>query len=125
LGRTQSGIADSIVVVHAKSEGPREAAGEIAHQLAFLDMAMIVVFVSPFYDPAIFIDELTQTIPGVPIFSCTTAGELAPCGWAEDSVVAMAFNADDFIVAARPFPKLSTFRVDRGRPSGNFVRRRK
>ena len=115
MGGKQDGAADSIVVAHAKAVGPREAAGEISRQFAFSDLAMIVVFVSPFYDPVIFIEELTRRIPQTPIFGCTTAGELAPGGWDEDSVVAMGFSASDFIVAARPFPDLSTFRVDRGR----------
>jgi hypothetical protein len=115
LGRKQSGVADSIVVAHAKSVGPLEAAAEISRQLASLDLAMIVVFVSPFYDSAIFIEELTQQIPDVPIFGCTTAGELAPGGWEENSVVAMGFRTEDFVVAARSFMNLSTFRVDRGR----------
>ena len=115
MGGTQSSVADSIVVAQAKTAGPREAAEEISRQLASLDLAMIIVFVSPYYDPAIFIEELTCRIPGTPIFGCTTAGELAPSGWEEDSVVAMGFIAADFIVAARPFPDLSAFRVDHGR----------
>ncbi len=76
---------------------------------------MIIVFVSPYYDPAIFIEELTCHIPGTPVFGCTTAGELTPNGWEEDSVVAMGFSAEDFTIAARPFPDLSAFRVDHGR----------
>ena len=115
MGGTQISIRDSIVVAQAKTVGPREAAEEISRQLASLDLAMIIVFVSPFYDPAIFIEELTCRIPDAPIFGCTTAGELAPSGWEEDSVVAMGFSAEDFIVAARPFLDLSAFRVDHGR----------
>jgi len=115
LGGQQGGVADSIVVAHVKTVGAREAAAEISRQLVSFDLAMIIVFVSPFYDPAMFIAELTQRVPGVPIFGCTTAGELAPGGWDEDSVVAMGFKSEDFIVAARIFPDLSTFRVDRGR----------
>nr|WP_245320452.1 FIST N-terminal domain-containing protein [Bradyrhizobium lablabi] len=87
----------------------------MSRQLAPLDLAMIIVFVSPSYDPAIFIEELTCQIPDTPIFGCTTAGELAPGGWEEDSVVALGFNAADFVVAARPFLDLSGFRVDHGR----------
>jgi hypothetical protein len=67
LGGTQNGVGDSIVVAQAKTVGPREAAEEISRQLASLDLAMIIVFVSPFYDPAIFIEELTCQIPGTPI----------------------------------------------------------
>ena len=115
MGVTQISVGDSIVVAQTKTVGPREAAEEISRQLASLDLAMIIVFVSPFYDPETFIEELTCRIPETPIFGCTTAGELAPSGWEEDSVVAMGFSAKDFIIAARPFPDLSTFRVDHGR----------
>ncbi|MBR0794240.1 FIST C-terminal domain-containing protein [Bradyrhizobium jicamae] len=76
---------------------------------------MVTVFVSPFYDPEIFIAELSRRMPDTPIFGCTTAGELSPGGWDEDSVVAMGFDAADFVIAARPLLELSTFRVDRGR----------
>ncbi len=100
-GRTpvaeQHGSAtDSIVVVQAKTNGPRQAADEIARQLAMADLAMLVVFVSPFYDPQTFIAELSCRMPDVPIFGCTTAGELSPDGWSDNSVVAMGFNASDF-----------------------------
>ena len=115
MGGTKIGVSDGIVVAQTKAVGPREAAEEISRQLASLDLAMIVVFVSPFYNPATFIEELTCRLPDAPIFGCTTAGELAPSGWEEDSVVAMGFSAKDFIIAARPFPDLSTFRVDHGR----------
>lgn len=62
MGGTQSSVADSIVVAQAKTAGPREAAEEISRQLASLDLAMIIVFVSPYYDPAIFIEELAKNI---------------------------------------------------------------
>lgn len=115
LAEKHSGAADSIVVAQAKTDGPREAADEIARQLARAKLAMVTVFVSPFYDPETFIAELSRRMPDTPIFGCTTAGELSPAGWDEDSVVAMGFNAADFVIAARPLLDLSTFRVDRGR----------
>nr|WP_312016992.1 FIST N-terminal domain-containing protein [Bradyrhizobium jicamae] len=104
-----------MVVAQAKTEEPRAAAAEIARQLARAKLAMVTVFVSPFYDPEIFIAELSRRMPDTPIFGCTTAGELSPGGWDEDSVVAMGFDAADFVIAARPLLELSTFRVDRGR----------
>lgn len=76
---------------------------------------MVVVFVSPFYDPAIFIREISQRMSGTPVFGCTTAGELSSNGWEEDSVVALGFNAADFIIWACPLFDLSSFRVDCGR----------
>jgi hypothetical protein len=111
----QGNVADSIVVAHAKAEGPHEAAEEIGRQLADADLAMVVVFVSPFYDPSAFIRKISLRMPDTPVFGCTTAGELAPHGWEENSVVALGFDAGDFIISACSLPDLSTFRVDRGR----------
>jgi hypothetical protein len=115
LAEKQGVTTESIVVAQTKTSGPREAADEIARQLTKARLAMAVVFVSPFYDPEIFIAELSRRMPDTPIFGCTTAGELSPGGWEEDSVVAMGFNAADFVIAARPLPGLATFRVDHGR----------
>lgn len=115
MAEKHGSAGDSIVVAQAKTGDPRDAAAEIARQLVRAKLAMVTVFVSPFYDPEIFIAELSRRMPETPIFGCTTAGELSLGGWDEDSVVAMGFNADDFVIAARPLLELSTFRVDRGR----------
>src|SRR6516164_671040 len=115
LAEKQGSVADSIVVAQAKAAGPFAAAKEISLQLAPLDLAMVVVFVSPFYEPAVFIKELCRRLPDIPIYGCTTAGELSSNGWDEDSVVALGFSAADFIVAAGAFLDLSSFRVDQGR----------
>jgi hypothetical protein len=115
LVQAQASATDSIVVAQAKTGSALDAAREIARQLSPADLAMIVVFVSPFYDPHGFIAELSSLAPDIPIYGCTTAGELSLNGWEEDSVVAMGFRSDDFVVAARPLFDLATFRVDRGR----------
>ena len=115
MAGVQGTVADSIVVAQAKAAGPLEAAEDIARQFASADLAMAVVFVSPFYDPSAFIHELSHRMPDTPVFGCTTAGELAPHGWEEDSVVALGFNAEDFIISACALPDLSSFRIDRGR----------
>jgi hypothetical protein len=115
LAEERGSVADSIVVAQAKAAGPFAAAKEISLQLAPLDLAMVVVFVSPFYEPAVFIKELCRRLPDIPICGCTTAGELSPNGWDEDSVVALGFSATDFIVAATALLDLSSFRVDQGR----------
>jgi hypothetical protein len=115
LAERQDSVANSIVVAYAKAAGPHEAAEDIRRQLASADLAMVVVFVSPFYDPSAFIGEISRRMPDMPVFGCTTAGELAPHGWEEDSVVALGFDAEDFIISARALPDLSTFRIDHGR----------
>lgn len=107
-------VPNSIVVTGAKAAGSLEAAEDIVRQLASAELAMVLVFVSPFYDPSSFIKEISQQMPDTPVFGCTTAGEIAPHGWEEDSVVALGFAAEDFIVSACVLPDLSSFRIDGG-----------
>ncbi len=83
---------------------------------------MVLVFLSPHYDPNEFIAEVTTRLTGIPVYGCTTAGELSPDGWEDNSVVALAFAADDFTVFAQPIFGLSGFRVDEGRRLGNQLR---
>jgi hypothetical protein len=111
----EANVVDSIVVAQAKTVGPFAAAKEISLQFASMNLAMVIVFVSSFYEPEVFIKELCRRMPDTPIYGCTTAGELSPNGWDEDSVVALGFSAADFIVAARALFHLSSFRVDQGR----------
>ena len=111
----EANVVDSIVVAQAKTVGPFAAAKEISLQFASMNLAMVIVFVSSFYEPEVFIKELCRRMPDTPIYGCTTAGELSPNGWDEDSVVALGFGAADFVVAARAFLDLSSFRVDQGR----------
>lgn len=115
MAGVQATVTDSIVVAQAKAAGPLQAAEDIARQFASADLAMVVVFVSPFYDPSAFIQEFSHRMPDTPVFGCTTAGELSLQGWEEDSVVALGFSADDFIISACVLPDLSSFRVDQGR----------
>jgi len=115
LAGVQGTVTDSIVAAQVKATGPVEAAEDIARQFASSELAMIVVFVSPFYDPSSFAREISDRMPDTPVFGCTTAGELTPQGWEEDSVVALGFRAADFIISACILPNLSSFRVDQGR----------
>ena len=70
---------------------------------------MVLVFLSPYYDPHEFIAEIARLLGTTPVFGCTTAGELAPDGWGVNSVVALGFCAEDFSLVARPLPDLSNF----------------
>jgi hypothetical protein len=76
---------------------------------------MVLVFLSPYYDPHEFIAETALVLGSVPVFGCTTAGELSPDGWGDNSVVALGFAAADFSIVARPLPDLGSFRVEDGR----------
>nr|WP_249798342.1 FIST N-terminal domain-containing protein [Bradyrhizobium zhengyangense] len=81
-------------------------------------LALILVFLSPHYDPHHFIAEISRQFDTTPVCGCTTAGELAPDGWDENSVVALAFSRADFTAVVRPILNLDSFRVEDGRRIG-------
>lgn len=116
------GNTSAVAVAQAKAPSASEAAADIAGQLSPDGLAMVLVFVSPCYDPHKFTSEIAKLYGSVPVYGCTTAGELAPGGWDEDSVVAIGFSAQDFSVFAHPFLDLANFRVEDGRRLGNELR---
>lgn len=124
MGQTDVRFSSSSGVMAAKSKAATvaEAAAEIAGQLPSEGLAMILVFVSPYYDPHEFMAEIVKCLVDVPIYGCTTAGELAADGWEENSVVALAFSARDFKVVARPILDLRNFRVEEGRRVASELR---
>jgi hypothetical protein len=124
VGRTDHRFsnASGIAVAQAKTSAAREAAADIARQLPSDGLAMVLVFLSPHYDPHEFIAEIARFLKNIPVFGCTTAGELAPDGWGDNSVVALGFSAEDFSIVARPLPDLSNFRIEDGRRTGSELR---
>ncbi|MBN9001235.1 MAG: FIST C-terminal domain-containing protein, partial [Rhizobiales bacterium] len=124
VGRTENRFNDEsgVAIAQARAAEAPAAAAELAAQLPADGLAMILVFASPSYDPHQFSAELAKTFGDVPIFGCTTAGELTPDGWGDNSVVALGFSARDFTIAARPFLDLTNFRIEDGRRIGNELR---
>jgi hypothetical protein len=110
------------VIAQAKESDVPAAAAELAAQLPADGLAMILVFASPSYDPQQFCTELAKVFGDTPICGCTTAGELSPDGWGDNSVVALGFSALDFTIVARPLLDLANFRMEDGRRVGSELR---
>ncbi len=124
MGQTDFRFSDASGVAVAKSKAATvdRAVAELAAQLPSDDLALILVFLSPHYDPHHFIPEFTRQFDSTPVCGCTTAGELAPDGWDENSVVALAFSRADFSAVVRPILNLDSFRVEDGRRIGGELR---
>jgi len=116
------GGASGVAVAKSKAAGAEQAVADLAGQLPSDELALILLFVSPSYDPHQFIAEISRQFDGVPVCGCTTAGELAPDGWDENSVVALAFSRADFSAVVRPILNLDSFRVEDGRRIGAELR---
>ncbi|MFK4382498.1 hypothetical protein ACVWYQ_001376 [Bradyrhizobium sp. USDA 3397] len=111
-----------VVAVESKASTPAGAAAELASVLPASGVAAVLVFVSPRYDPQRFAAEMRTRFVGIPVFGCTTAGEIALNGWDENSIVALAFSAADFDVTAHPILGLSNFRIEDHRAIGADLR---
>lgn len=124
MRQAEARFGDSCSVVAAKSRAMTvaAAAAEIAEGLPADGLAMVMVFLSPYYDPHRFVAEMAVHFGDTPVYGCTTAGELAPDGWGENGVVALAFSSNDFSVVAKPIFGLADFRVEEGRKIGSELR---
>ncbi len=114
--------ASGVAVAKSKAATVDGAVAELVAQLPSDDLALILVFLSPHYDPHQFITEFTRQFDTTPVCGCTTAGELAPDGWDENSVVVLAFSRADFSAVVRPILNLDSFRVEDGRRIGSELR---
>jgi hypothetical protein len=96
-------------------------AGAQAAELAVrgTDVKLLVVFGSHSYDPADLVEGIAAVVPGVPTIGCSTRGEIAPDGPAENSVVVTAIGGRGFAVATAAEDGLS----GRQREAGAVVAR--
>ncbi|MBH5402990.1 FIST C-terminal domain-containing protein [Bradyrhizobium sp. CNPSo 4010] len=124
MGQTdfRFGGASGVAVAKSKAASVDDAVAELAAQLPSDGLALILVFLSPSYDPDRFIAEISRQFDDTEVCGCTTAGELAPDGWDENSVVALAFSRADFSAVVRPIFNLDSFRVEDGRRIGSELR---
>ncbi len=124
MGQTdlRFGNSSGVAVGKSKASTVEGAVAELAAQLPCDELALVLVFLSPCYDPHRFIAEITRRFGDTPVCGCTTAGELAPDGWDENSVVALAFSRQDFTAVVRPILNLDNFRVENGRQIGTELR---
>ena len=126
MGQTDVRFGDAcgVAVAKTKAQAVEDAAADIAGELPADGLAMVLVFVSPSYDPHQFIAEMAQRFSDTPVYGCTTAGELAPDGWEENSIVALGFSAADFTLVAQPVLDLTGFQVEEGRRIGVELRQK-
>ena len=81
-------------VSHAQS--PLQAVQEIAIQLKSDNIALVIFFASPSYDKDELASAINCTFGDTPTVGCSTAGEITPDGYKENTITGFALPADDF-----------------------------
>ncbi len=104
MGQSAQQICDEdpVLVATVRDAGPQETARRLRRQLPGETYAAVLVFFSPDIPPQLFAEALAEHFPGIPVFGCTTAGELGPDGISDGGAVALAFRARDFSIVAKP-----------------------
>lgn len=80
-------------------------AGQIC---AGLETGLLLVFAAATTDPAALAEAIGRHFPGTPHIACSTAGEIGPLGYSENSIVALALPADGFHVSTLAIEDLSS-----------------
>ena len=91
---------DGALVRRASSHAKRESdvANELFAALGQTDYSGIVIFMSPNFDAAALMVLLRLRYPHAALTGCTTAGEIGPDGYQEESVVAIGLPRSHFQV---------------------------
>ncbi|MFN3823708.1 MAG: FIST N-terminal domain-containing protein [Pseudorhodobacter sp.] len=85
-------------------------------------LALVLIFADPACDPALLAERAQAEFGAVPVIGCTTAGEIAPYGYAEGGILAVGLPAAHF--AARSLLIEDLDRLDREDLTGRLIRTR-
>tara|TARA_R110002096_G_scaffold434321_2_gene655541 strand:+ start:21456 stop:22607 length:1152 start_codon:yes stop_codon:yes gene_type:complete len=102
------------------SQNEKKAVEELYQQLCGenTDPALCLFFCSPKYDLDLLEQELLNHFGDIPLIGCTTAGEITPLGYQENSITGVAFPKGHFRIVSRRIDKISTFRIQDGIDAG-------
>jgi hypothetical protein len=102
----------SIRVASSSANSISQAVSELAAQLAGQDYAIVLFFCADSFDQASLAVAMRSGFPvGTSLIGCTTAGEIGPAGYQQDSIVAIGLPADDFFVTTALLPHLDEFNI--------------
>ena len=79
---------------------PVVAAGHLHAELAGPGVVLVLFFCAPEYETPAFTAALERLFAGVLVVGCTSAGEIGPSGYHENSVTALSLSAPDFAAVA-------------------------
>jgi len=92
----------------SRSRDAATAARELSEQLGGRDTAAAMFFCSADYDLAALEGALTACFEGIELLGCTTAGEIAPHGYADRGIVGLGFGRSGFVTVAARSDDLSS-----------------
>ncbi|MBN1824814.1 MAG: FIST C-terminal domain-containing protein [Candidatus Eisenbacteria bacterium] len=99
---------------YTANDDPAEAARELHEQIHCEETALGIFFCSPRYDLNALERELAARFGDVNLIGCTTAGEITPAGYRNDSISGVGFSSREFHAVTRRIENLAGFEVGGG-----------
>lgn len=110
----EEAFACGIRIISASDVSLDEAARRLARDVDPAETGFLIVFFSSAMDGAELARRLGETLPGVPVAGCSTAGEISHQGLTDHGLVAIAFPREGFDVVSTVIPEVSRLAMDRG-----------
>ncbi len=95
----------------SEAADPRAAVVELYRQIGGPGTAFVLFFCSPSYDRSDIAAAIREQFGDIPVFGCTTAGEITPFGYISNGLSGIAFPAGEFTVASTLFAPLARFEI--------------
>lgn len=108
-------LADALVVVSSHHSDPVAAVAEVVTGVGSRPLAGALLFCSHRYPRRPLAEALKGRFGNIPLIGCTSAGELSPRGYDQDSLVFIGFPAGDFRMGLHCFDDLDDFDPVAGR----------
>ena len=110
------GCRDQLIrKVATEAAATEQAVLDLHNGLAQENLSLVLLFSAPRRSTDDFATEVSRRFPGVPVIGCTTAGEITPDGYRNDSIVGISFAAPDFHVAVKEIEDVRDFKLGDGR----------
>ncbi len=103
-----------ILMAQSSAKDARTAAREFHAAVFQPNMSLVVFFCSSHYDLDELTNEMNSLFPNVLLVGCTTAGEIGPLGYIENSLTGASFPSDGFTVVARLYENVQHFEETQG-----------
>ncbi len=106
-------MAEAVHRAAATTADPAEAAARLIAGLGAWDPALVLFFCAPRFAVPAFAEPLARAFPQSCVVGCTSAGEIGPDGYADDSVTAVAFERAAFHCAGDVLERLDQLEMSR------------
>ncbi|WP_119271757.1 nitric oxide-sensing protein NosP [Taklimakanibacter deserti] len=93
---------------------PVDAVRQLLAQIDQPAMALVVFFASPIYDREALAKAIRDSMPGIEVIGCTTAGEITSEGYRENTLTGVSFGRADYRASIRLVSDLDRFRMEAG-----------